>query len=163
MGVGAIRRTLRLATLGLWSLGWFLAWAAGTMLVLPIPAGRRRVRRTVFGSWARGVTRILGVELTVAGARPVRPFLVVSNHLSYLDVVVLAERGLERRQPATHRGRFDLQLARGGAERARLAEGEQEAQVVPVERHDRRCWGRGVNLCKGPLQRRRLLGSGLNR
>lgn len=89
-GVGAIRRTLKLLALGLWSAGWFLAWALGSILVLGIPAGRRRIRRAVFGPWARGVTRILGVQVSVAGSLVRPPFLVVANHLGYLDIVVLA-------------------------------------------------------------------------
>jgi 1-acyl-sn-glycerol-3-phosphate acyltransferase len=39
-------------------------------------------------AWARVVLRILGVRVAIAGVPPPRPFLLVSNHLSYLDVLV---------------------------------------------------------------------------
>jgi 1-acyl-sn-glycerol-3-phosphate acyltransferase len=44
----------------------------------------------VFRAWARALLRILGVRLHVEGTPPSPPFLLVSNHLSYLDVLVLA-------------------------------------------------------------------------
>jgi 1-acyl-sn-glycerol-3-phosphate acyltransferase len=48
------------------------------------------VRRAVLRRWAVGVTRILRVRITVEGAAPRPPFYLVSNHLSYLDIVVYA-------------------------------------------------------------------------
>jgi 1-acyl-sn-glycerol-3-phosphate acyltransferase len=39
--------------------------------------------------WARGTLGILQIEVGTEGAPPIRPFLLVANHLSYLDVVVL--------------------------------------------------------------------------
>lgn len=39
--------------------------------------------------WARGVRRALGVELRVEGRPPEQATLVVANHLSYLDILVL--------------------------------------------------------------------------
>ena len=43
-----------------------------------------------FGAWARTVLRVLRVRLHIVGAPPAPPFLLVSNHLSYLDVLVFA-------------------------------------------------------------------------
>src|SRR6185503_2039517 len=40
--------------------------------------------------WARALLAILGVELELVGDPPAGVFLVVANHLSYLDVPVLA-------------------------------------------------------------------------
>ena len=40
--------------------------------------------------WSRATARILGVDLEVAGTPPAAPFILVCNHLSYLDVIVLA-------------------------------------------------------------------------
>lgn len=39
-------------------------------------------------TWARVSARILGVRIRVRGTRPEPPFLLVSNHLSYVDVLV---------------------------------------------------------------------------
>lgn len=40
-------------------------------------------------TWARGVTIIFNMHVTAEGAPPKPPFFVVSNHLGYLDIVVL--------------------------------------------------------------------------
>jgi 1-acyl-sn-glycerol-3-phosphate acyltransferase len=50
----------------------------------------RAARRRVFRTWARAMTRITGMQIRVEGAAPAAPFLLVSNHLSYVDIVVLA-------------------------------------------------------------------------
>jgi 1-acyl-sn-glycerol-3-phosphate acyltransferase len=50
-----------------------------------IVSGRR-------GGWARLVLRLLDVRFEVSGLPPRPPFLLVANHLSYLDVLVLASR-----------------------------------------------------------------------
>jgi 1-acyl-sn-glycerol-3-phosphate acyltransferase len=81
---------LRLPLLAAWTLAGFGAWAMGTLLVLPSSRGRQVVRRTVLRGWSRGVTRLLGIRITVEGAVPAAPFFLVSNHLSYLDIVVYA-------------------------------------------------------------------------
>ncbi len=47
-------------------------------------------RGKVMKSWANRVLRILGAKITVEGEPPSRPFLMVTNHLSYLDVILLA-------------------------------------------------------------------------
>jgi 1-acyl-sn-glycerol-3-phosphate acyltransferase len=69
-----------------------VALGAGQVVLLPIPPGRRAVRRAVFGTWARGVARLLGIRIAVEGTVPAPPFVLVSNHLSYLDIVVYAAR-----------------------------------------------------------------------
>lgn len=50
----------------------------------------RHARHFVFRVWARMTLRILGITLTRRGTPPARPFLLVSNHLSYLDVLLFA-------------------------------------------------------------------------
>jgi 1-acyl-sn-glycerol-3-phosphate acyltransferase len=72
----------------MWSLAALLTWAAGTLLLFPFRRGRQSVRRVVLRRWALGVTRILGVRIAVEGPVPLPPFYLVSNHLSYLDIVV---------------------------------------------------------------------------
>jgi 1-acyl-sn-glycerol-3-phosphate acyltransferase len=60
------------------------------VLVLPAPALRRRWRQLALRTWARAALRVLSVRITVCGLPPARPFLLVANHLGYLDVLVLA-------------------------------------------------------------------------
>jgi 1-acyl-sn-glycerol-3-phosphate acyltransferase len=63
-----------------------LAALAAVMLaaavVLPVRPGTAPV-------WARGVLRALGVKVTVTGPLPRRRALLVANHVSWLDIVVL--------------------------------------------------------------------------
>lgn len=49
----------------------------------------RRWRRWWFSRWARGFAWIFGVRVTIRGKAPVPPFYIVSNHLSYLDVLLM--------------------------------------------------------------------------
>ena len=59
-------------------------------LLLPAPALRRRGRNALYHSWSRLCIRILGGRLRVEGEPPAAPFFLVSNHLSYVDILVLA-------------------------------------------------------------------------
>jgi 1-acyl-sn-glycerol-3-phosphate acyltransferase len=80
-----IAGAVRLGLVPAWTAGWYLGWLAAGLL--PGAAARRRgvVRR-----WARGLIRILGLRVVVTGTPPAAPFLLVTNHLSYLDVIALA-------------------------------------------------------------------------
>lgn len=52
---------------------------------------RRRWRIWHFRYWSRGVCRLLGGRTTLYGSVPDAPFFLASNHLSYLDILVLAQ------------------------------------------------------------------------
>lgn len=92
----APRRPLRVAARAL----ALVAVTAATMLPWWLGSGwaaRRRERAwrwrcLWFGRWARGALRVLAVDLEVEGRVPEPPFLLVCNHLGYLDVPVLASR-----------------------------------------------------------------------
>jgi 1-acyl-sn-glycerol-3-phosphate acyltransferase len=49
-------------------------------------------RSGIFHSWGGWALSVLGIRLTVRGTPPAAPFLLVSNHLSYLDMLVLASQ-----------------------------------------------------------------------
>jgi len=51
--------------------------------------GRRR-RQALIQAWARGVLASLGVRLEVRGVTPMRPGLIVANHISWIDVLAIA-------------------------------------------------------------------------
>lgn len=67
-----------------------LAVVLARVLSKPFPRGWRRVRQRVFSSWASVTARILGVRLDVRGVAPEPPFLLISNHLGYLDILLYA-------------------------------------------------------------------------
>ncbi|MBI3449486.1 MAG: 1-acyl-sn-glycerol-3-phosphate acyltransferase [Acidobacteria bacterium] len=80
--MSALRSILRVA-------GAAAVTAAGyAVLAAASPARRGRVVRL----WARAMLRILGARLEVRGKRPEGPFLLVANHLGYVDVLVLASQ-----------------------------------------------------------------------
>lgn len=83
----------------------FLARVAGLCLIVPggylllvltliplLPAPRllARWRAAYFRRWSRLGLRAAGVRVRVSGEAPRPPFLLVSNHLSYLDILLLA-------------------------------------------------------------------------
>jgi 1-acyl-sn-glycerol-3-phosphate acyltransferase len=63
-------------------------------LLLTLPSGRLRVRwqSAVFRAWSRSLLPALGVDVTTIGRPPGQPFLLVCNHLSYLDIPLLGSR-----------------------------------------------------------------------
>lgn len=53
------------------------------------PDGSLRTNPTVTSWWHNRLADILGVRVTVAGQRPAAPSLLVSNHVSWLDIIIL--------------------------------------------------------------------------
>lgn len=51
-----------------------------------------RVHDWGVNSWARSSAFVLGMRVTQTGTPPEAPFFLVSNHLSYLDILVLGRR-----------------------------------------------------------------------
>ncbi len=61
--------------------------------VLRLTGSRLRAGRAsawVFRNWAKATLRTLGARVEVRGPIPTSPFFLVSNHLGYVDVAVLA-------------------------------------------------------------------------
>ena len=67
-------------------------WALAAAFAFWSARLRQYVRHVVFQTWSRAMLVILGARVTVKGQPPGRPFFLVSNHLSYLDIPVLASR-----------------------------------------------------------------------
>jgi 1-acyl-sn-glycerol-3-phosphate acyltransferase len=86
---GRLRAGCRLAGIAAWTAASFGAWALGTGFTLLVPRARLRWRHRTVRAWARGVGRLLGMRASVIGTPPRAPFFLVSNHLSYVDIVLL--------------------------------------------------------------------------
>ncbi len=50
---------------------------------------RLRAQTALIRFWAKGVTHIAGIHVTVHGTPPTAPFIQVSNHLTYIDMVMM--------------------------------------------------------------------------
>jgi len=54
-----------------------------------LPIGRMRFHQWSHRAWSRGMLRVMGCRLKITGVLPERAGLVVANHISWLDIVVL--------------------------------------------------------------------------
>ncbi|MBO6575848.1 MAG: 1-acyl-sn-glycerol-3-phosphate acyltransferase [Rhodothermales bacterium] len=59
------------------------------LALIAFPASSRRARAALVTASARAVLRPLGVRLHVDGPAPDPPFMLVCNHLGYMDILVL--------------------------------------------------------------------------
>lgn len=85
-----IRLLIRGAGIGLWTTGLFLVWGVGALPLLGSARLTRAWQTRIVCLWARGMCALLGIQRLVEGPAPRPPFFLVSNHLSYVDILVLA-------------------------------------------------------------------------
>jgi len=69
---------------------WTLILVGPLMGALLLRNEQKRIvwRGRIVTRWAKGVTRIMGMRITVKGTPPERPFCLVANHLSYVDILL---------------------------------------------------------------------------
>lgn len=77
-----IRATFRLIVFFVMTLGIYAIWRVGSMIVRNKPYWRQSIFRT----WARGFQAVSGMKIELTGKPPQTPFLLVANHLSYIDI-----------------------------------------------------------------------------
>ncbi|MEM7612102.1 MAG: lysophospholipid acyltransferase family protein [Pseudomonadota bacterium] len=68
-----------------------LVLAIGKLILRPLPKAARSLRVFMFNAWSRSMCWSLGGRNVIHGTRPQVPFFLASNHLGYLDIVVLAQ------------------------------------------------------------------------
>ena len=90
--MGAPRATWRLLLLAKLTAVAYLAVIVGSLITLPLPRRRARWRQLCFRTWSRWLLAVMGARVESRGRPPDPPFLLVTNHLSYIDVLVLASR-----------------------------------------------------------------------
>lgn len=87
-----LRATIRLVALCSVTVFYYLRWLAGFPLFLISPRQALRWRNQHFSDWARALQRIMGLSIHVRNTPPAGSFLLISNHLSYVDIVVLGSQ-----------------------------------------------------------------------
>jgi len=85
-----IRMRLRLAVMMLLTGLGYLAYVVGRYATGDNDARNRRIRRLVLKVWGRSVCWLMGMRLHVEGKPPKPPFYLVSNHVSYVDILVMS-------------------------------------------------------------------------
>lgn len=84
-----LRALVRILALGILTACIYFSWVV-TGILAPLSRGfARRSRSTLARTWAQSSAAILGMGLVVRGEPPEPPYLLVCNHLSYVDVLVL--------------------------------------------------------------------------
>ena len=87
-----LRATIRLIALCCVTGFYYLRWLAGLPFLLMSPRRMLKWRNRNFSDWARALVSIMGVSIHVRNTPPVGPFLLIANHLSYVDIVVLGSQ-----------------------------------------------------------------------
>src|SRR5712691_9653341 len=72
--------------------GYYLRWLAGAPFVFASNSRARNWQNRNFRGWARTSARVMAMTINVRNEPPSAPFLLVSNHLSYVDVIVLGSQ-----------------------------------------------------------------------
>jgi 1-acyl-sn-glycerol-3-phosphate acyltransferase len=87
-----LRLTFRVIALSLVIGGFYLLWLIGFAFVFAFAGALHSWRNWIFRHWAKAVALILGMKITVKGVPPKAPFFLVSNHLSYVDIIAFASQ-----------------------------------------------------------------------
>ena len=85
----------RLLVALVWTGMCYLPLEIANLVLSPWPRQRAAAQAFALRVWSRVLLAVLGARLERSGARPRPPFVLVSNHLSYLDIPLLAETGLD--------------------------------------------------------------------
>jgi 1-acyl-sn-glycerol-3-phosphate acyltransferase len=87
-----LRATVRAIILCMMSCALFALLIAGLALLFPSRRARLRWRSFIFPKSAKAIAALLRVRIATRGAPPRAPFFLVANHLSYVDIIVLASQ-----------------------------------------------------------------------
>jgi 1-acyl-sn-glycerol-3-phosphate acyltransferase len=96
--VSYLRASARLVAVTLANLAFYLFLTVSSMLLGLVRRLRGDTRGTalwrtrIFHTWGRTMAWLLGMRIEVEGAPPRPPFFMVSNHLGYADVILLASQ-----------------------------------------------------------------------
>ncbi len=87
-----LRATYRLIVGTVFTTGMYWTMKAGCFWHRNHPEQRFACRNRFFQAWSRVFAGLIGMELKVKGTPPAAPCVMVSNHLSYVDIIALGTR-----------------------------------------------------------------------
>ena len=87
-----VRAVFRIFALSLFTIVLYSLWQIGNLGAFLLRQSNRRWCAWIFRRWSAGLARIFGMRITVRGRPPQKPFLLVTNHLSYIDIILLASQ-----------------------------------------------------------------------
>ncbi|MFK5955716.1 MAG: lysophospholipid acyltransferase family protein [Planctomycetota bacterium] len=90
--LGHSRALTRSLLLGASLLILIVSWSLPLFLVIFSKRAASHLRVRIMGIWARFALFIMGIRVRSEGDPPQAPFFLVSNHLTYLDILVLWSR-----------------------------------------------------------------------
>lgn len=85
-----LRVGTRLVGMGSTTAVIYTCWITGRALLGRRSPRRLRLRNAAVRSWARALSALMHMRIEVRGQAPAAPFFLVSNHLSYIDIIALA-------------------------------------------------------------------------
>jgi 1-acyl-sn-glycerol-3-phosphate acyltransferase len=80
-----LRSLIRLILFFSATFGIYTIWFLGNFFI----PNKQFWREIIFRNWARAFVKIAGMKVDFYGTLPERPFFLVSNHLSYMDIPAL--------------------------------------------------------------------------
>lgn len=86
------RQVWRLSLVALWTIVSYSLWLPGALATLGSPRRHQAWNNWIQRTWTRGLLRALGFIVEVKGTAPPKPFFMVANHLSYVDVLVFGSQ-----------------------------------------------------------------------
>jgi 1-acyl-sn-glycerol-3-phosphate acyltransferase len=90
--VTPIRIVARILCTLVWTVFLLVPMGVGLLVTARRPASWISWRARVVRLWARGAVRIIGARVVSTGIPPKPPFVLVANHVSYLDIILLASQ-----------------------------------------------------------------------
>ena len=87
-----LRGTIRLIILALVTAFFSFTLMTGKLAFARFPSAKLAWRNRNVRMWACSIVQVLNIKVAVTHKGPEAPFLLVANHLSYMDILVLASQ-----------------------------------------------------------------------
>ncbi len=90
--MGTLRAAYRLPAIALVTGSAYFLWLVTRLFIPLAPGAARATHFWVVRNWSRALCWVLRIRIEANGTPPESPFLLVSNHLSYIDIIVFFTR-----------------------------------------------------------------------